>query len=131
MECPKCHKTTTDEAIMCSECGAFLRQHSSKATQSVATQKTYRTLTVLFGPAALLLIVLSLARMIGVSSGSALIPALTFLAPVVGVVSMASTSMSSGFLKLASVVLYYLIMLIPMFVLGLMFGCGVLKMFCW
>ena len=97
-----------------------------------ATKKgILHTLTVLFGPAALILIVLSLARLAGMSRGSELIPLLSFLAPVVGVFSIVANPMSSGFAKLVSVALYYPIMLVLMFLLGLMFGCGTLKMYCW
>ncbi len=100
-------------------------------TDFVAKLRVHRTLILQFGPAALTLTVLSLAKLIGVSNGGALISVLSFLAPVVGVVSIVGNPTLSGFSKLVFVVLYYPLMLVIMFVLGLMFGCGALKMFCW
>ncbi len=100
-------------------------------TDFVAKLRVHRTLIVLFGPTALTLIALSLAKLMGVSYAGALIPALTFLAPLVGVVSIVSIPMMPGLAKLVFVILYYPVMLGFMFFLGLMFGCGALKMLCW
>lgn len=99
-------------------------------TDSVVKPRDHRTLIVLFGPAALTLIALSLAKLIGVTYAGALIPALAFVTPVVGVVSIASIPMS-GLARLVFIILYYPVMLGFMFLLGLMFGCGALKLFCW
>lgn len=90
---------------------------------SSAKKGILRIFTVLLGPATLVLIILSLAQLIGLSHGFELAAILSFLTPIIGVISILTNPVYSRPVKLFSVYVYYPIMLVLMFLLGISFGC--------